>query len=29
MLEEKVDVIAVQKTHTASAESLRRKENLT
>jgi hypothetical protein len=28
MLEEKVDVIAVQKTHTASAERLRRRENL-
>jgi tellurite resistance-related uncharacterized protein len=26
MLEEKVDVIAVQETHTASAESLRREE---
>jgi hypothetical protein len=29
MLEEKFDVIAVQETHTASAESLRRKGNLT
>jgi exonuclease III len=29
MLEEKVDVIAVQETHTASAESLRRRGNLT
>jgi exonuclease III len=29
MLKEKVDVIAVQETHTSSAESLRRRGNLT
>jgi hypothetical protein len=29
MLEEKVGVIAVQETHTTSAESLRRRRNLT